>query len=129
MTGPQGIRRKAHFLGTKIKSLRKRDNLTLEDLSVRCIQVDRQDGMYLVGRSMIPTHNSFMAAAVGMYMWGCRACVEAMRSESSGRVRKHHLSVVVCGACTRRRKHNKSIGAGWTCNTLPSCMSIQVTEE
>jgi hypothetical protein len=33
MTAQQGLRRKAHFLGTKIKSLRKRNNLTLEDLS------------------------------------------------------------------------------------------------
>ena len=40
MTAQAGIRRKAHFLGTKIKSLRKRNNLTLEDLSVRCIQED-----------------------------------------------------------------------------------------
>ena len=36
----QGILRKSHFLGTKIKSLRKRNNLTLEDISVRCIQID-----------------------------------------------------------------------------------------
>jgi transcriptional regulator with XRE-family HTH domain/Zn-dependent peptidase ImmA (M78 family) len=40
MTHPQGLKRKAHFLGTKIRSLRKRNNLTLEDLSVRCIQID-----------------------------------------------------------------------------------------
>ena len=25
---------------------------------MRCIQVDRPDGMYLVGRAMVPTHNS-----------------------------------------------------------------------
>lgn len=40
MDKPQGLRRKAHFLGTKIRSVRKRNNLTLEDLSVRCIQID-----------------------------------------------------------------------------------------
>ena len=40
MNNSQGLRRKAHFLGTKIRSLRKRNNLTLEDLSVRCIQID-----------------------------------------------------------------------------------------
>ncbi len=40
MTTHKGLRRRAHFLGTKIKSLRKRNNLTLEDLSVRCVQVD-----------------------------------------------------------------------------------------
>lgn len=40
MAQPAGIRRKAHFLGTKIRALRKRHHLTLEDLSVRCIQLD-----------------------------------------------------------------------------------------
>ena len=40
MTTAAGLRRKAHFLGTKIRALRKRNRLTLEDLSVRCIQVD-----------------------------------------------------------------------------------------
>lgn len=40
MDKPAGLRRRAHFLGTKIRSLRKRHNLTLDDLSVRCIQID-----------------------------------------------------------------------------------------
>ena len=40
MDARQGLKRKAHFLGTKIRSLRKRNNLTLEDLSVRCVQID-----------------------------------------------------------------------------------------
>jgi transcriptional regulator with XRE-family HTH domain len=40
MDTSKGLRRKTHFLGTKIRSLRKRNNLTLEDLSVRCIQID-----------------------------------------------------------------------------------------
>jgi len=40
MSPQTGLRRKAHFLGTKIKSLRKRNNLTLDDLSVRCVQID-----------------------------------------------------------------------------------------
>ena len=53
MTQPQGIRRKAHFLGTKIKSLRKRNNLTLEDLSVRCVQVDAEAGPSVSYLSMI----------------------------------------------------------------------------
>ena len=50
---PQGLRRKAHFLGTKIKSLRKRNNLTLEDLSVRCVQVDAAAGPSVSYLSMI----------------------------------------------------------------------------
>ena len=40
MSGQHGLRRRAHFLGTKIKSLRKRNQLTLEDLSLRCVQID-----------------------------------------------------------------------------------------
>jgi transcriptional regulator with XRE-family HTH domain len=53
MTNHKGLRRKAHFLGTKIKSLRKRNNLTLEDLSVRCVQIDREAGPSVSYLSMI----------------------------------------------------------------------------
>lgn len=53
MTAKQGIRRKAHFVGTKIKSLRKRNQLTLEDLSVRCVQIDAQAGPSVSYLSMI----------------------------------------------------------------------------
>ena len=53
MSKPHGIRRKAHFLGTKIKSLRKRNNLTLEDLSVRCVQIDAEAGPSVSYLSMI----------------------------------------------------------------------------
>ena len=40
MSGQHGLRRRAHFLGAKIKGLRKRNQLTQEDLSVRCVQMD-----------------------------------------------------------------------------------------
>ncbi|MGI9271831.1 MAG: DUF3612 domain-containing protein [Woeseiaceae bacterium] len=53
MATKQGLRRKAHFLGTKIRSLRKRNNLTLEDLSVRCIQIDAEAGPSVSYLSMI----------------------------------------------------------------------------
>ena len=53
MTTHKGLRRRAHFLGTKIKSLRKRNNLTLEDLSVRCVQVDAQAAPSVSYLSMI----------------------------------------------------------------------------
>ena len=53
MTAHQGLRRKAHFLGTKIKSLRKRNRLTLEDLSVRCVQIDAEAGPSVSYLSMI----------------------------------------------------------------------------
>ncbi len=35
-----GLLRKSHFLGAKIRSLRKRNGLTLQDISARCIQLD-----------------------------------------------------------------------------------------
>ncbi len=53
MSAKQGLRRKAHFAGTKIKSLRKRNRLTLEDLSVRCIQLDAAAGPSISYLSMI----------------------------------------------------------------------------
>ena len=34
--------RKSHFLGTKLRALRKRNGLTLDELSARCIQLDSQ---------------------------------------------------------------------------------------
>ena len=48
-----GLTRKAHFLGTKIKALRKRNHLTLEDLSVRCVQVDAEAAPSVSYLSMI----------------------------------------------------------------------------
>ncbi|MDJ0940545.1 MAG: DUF3612 domain-containing protein [Woeseiaceae bacterium] len=53
MTAQTGLKRKAHFLGTKIRTLRKRNNLTLEDLSVRCIQADPEAGPSVSYLSMI----------------------------------------------------------------------------
>jgi len=53
MATQQGLARKAHFLGTKIKSLRKRNKLTLEDLSVRCMQIDRDSAPSVSYLSMI----------------------------------------------------------------------------
>src|SRR6201987_2140936 len=32
--------RQGHFLGTKLKTLRKRNGLTLDELSARCVQLD-----------------------------------------------------------------------------------------
>jgi transcriptional regulator with XRE-family HTH domain len=53
MANPRGLRRKTHFLGTKIRSLRKRNHLTLEDLSVRCVQIDAESGPSVSYLSMI----------------------------------------------------------------------------
>jgi transcriptional regulator with XRE-family HTH domain len=53
MANAAGLMRKAHFLGTKIRSLRKRNNLTLEDLSVRCVQFDAENAPSVSYLSMI----------------------------------------------------------------------------
>src|ERR1700691_3234941 len=35
-----GLIRQGHFLGAKLRSLRKRNGLTLDELSARCVQID-----------------------------------------------------------------------------------------
>ena len=51
----KGLQRRAHFVGTKIRGLRKRNGLTLEDLSTRCLQLDPQAGPSVSYLSMIET--------------------------------------------------------------------------
>lgn len=45
--------RKSHFLGTKIRNLRKRNNLTMEDLSTRCIRINPEQAPSVSYLSMI----------------------------------------------------------------------------
>ncbi len=45
--------RNAHFLGTKVRNLRKRNNLTMEDLSARCIKLDAESSPSVSYLSMI----------------------------------------------------------------------------
>ncbi|HEY6239407.1 MAG TPA: DUF3612 domain-containing protein [Burkholderiales bacterium] len=45
--------RNSHFLGTKLRALRKRNGLTLEELSARCIQLDSQSAPSVSYLSMI----------------------------------------------------------------------------
>lgn len=42
MKNNKSLGRKSHLLGTKIRGLRKRNNLTMEDLSARCVRVDAE---------------------------------------------------------------------------------------
>ena len=55
MTSPARTQhtRKSHFLGTKLRALRKRNGLTLEELSARCIQLDSQNAPSVSYLSMI----------------------------------------------------------------------------
>ena len=50
-----GLLRQGHFLGTKLKALRKRNGLTLEELSARCVQLDREAAPSVSYLSMIET--------------------------------------------------------------------------
>lgn len=45
--------RKTHFLGAKLRALRKRNRLTLEDVSARCIQLDAANAPSISYLSMI----------------------------------------------------------------------------
>ncbi|MFW8591500.1 DUF3612 domain-containing protein [Glaciecola sp. 2405UD65-10] len=40
MKQAKSLSRKSHLLGTKIRNLRKRNNLTMEDLSARCVRIN-----------------------------------------------------------------------------------------
>jgi transcriptional regulator with XRE-family HTH domain len=50
-----GLLRKSHFLGAKFRSLRKRNGLTLQDVSARCIQLDAALAPSVSYLSMIET--------------------------------------------------------------------------
>lgn len=53
MKSKNSLSRKAHFLGTKIRNLRKRNGLTMDDLSTRCIKIDAESAPSVSYLSMI----------------------------------------------------------------------------
>ena len=57
MKNQTSLLRKAHFLGGKIRNLRKRNHLTLEDLSVRCIHINADAAPSVSYLSMIENGN------------------------------------------------------------------------
>src|ERR1700682_4090481 len=50
-----GLIRQGHFLGTKLRSLRKRNGLTLDELSARCVQIDAAGAPSVSYLSMVET--------------------------------------------------------------------------
>jgi transcriptional regulator with XRE-family HTH domain len=50
-----GLIRQGHFLGAKLRSLRKRNGLTLDELSARCVQVDASGAPSVSYLSMVET--------------------------------------------------------------------------
>src|SRR3954467_8533576 len=56
--------RKSHFLGTKLRALRKRNRLTLEELSARCSQLDSRNAPSVSYLSMIEGRKGLPSAEV-----------------------------------------------------------------
>ena len=56
--------RNSHFLGTKLRALRKRNGLTLEELSARCIQLDAKAAPSVSYLSMIESGKRVPSEAV-----------------------------------------------------------------
>src|ERR1700761_9364137 len=50
-----GLIRQGHFLGAKLRSLRKRNGLTLDELSARCVQIDAEAAPSVSYLSMVET--------------------------------------------------------------------------
>ena len=50
-----GLIRQGHFLGAKLRALRRRNGLTLDELSTRCVQVDSVHGPSVSYLSMVET--------------------------------------------------------------------------
>jgi transcriptional regulator with XRE-family HTH domain len=50
-----GLMRQGHFLGAKLRSLRKRNGLTLDELSARCVQLDAASAPSVSYLSMVET--------------------------------------------------------------------------
>jgi len=62
----QANQKRDEFRGTHNKRYIAEVN-PVESVPVRCIKVDREDGMFLAGKSLIPTHNTY--ALANMALW------------------------------------------------------------
>src|SRR5271156_1552916 len=58
-----GLIRQGHFLGAKLRALRKRNGLTLDELSARCVQIDAQSAPSVSYLSMVETGKRTPSAA------------------------------------------------------------------
>jgi transcriptional regulator with XRE-family HTH domain len=59
-----GLLRQGHFLGSKLRTLRKRNGLTLEELSSRCVQLDASNAPSVSYLSMVETGKRIPSAAM-----------------------------------------------------------------
>ena len=54
-----GLIRQGHFLGPKLRAIRKRNGLTLDELSARCVQLDAAQAPSVSYLSMVETGKLF----------------------------------------------------------------------
>ena len=59
-----GLIRQGHFLGAKLRSLRKRNGLTLDELSARCVQIDAVGAPSVSYLSMVETGKRMPSAGL-----------------------------------------------------------------
>src|ERR1700685_2383850 len=59
-----GLIRQGHLLGAKLRSLRKRNGLTLDELSARCVQIDAEGAPSVSYLSMVETGKRVPSAAM-----------------------------------------------------------------
>jgi transcriptional regulator with XRE-family HTH domain len=59
-----GLIRQGHFLGAKLRSLRKRNGLTLDELSARCVQIDAVAAPSVSYLSMVETGKRMPSAGM-----------------------------------------------------------------
>ena len=59
-----GLLRQGHFLGSRLRSLRRRNGLTLEELSARCVQIDTAHAPSVSYLSMVETGKRIPSAAM-----------------------------------------------------------------
>src|ERR1700677_1382954 len=58
-----GLIRQGHFLGAKLRTLRKRNGLTLDELSARCVQINAEIAPSVSYLSMVETGKRTPSAA------------------------------------------------------------------
>ena len=72
-----GLIRQGHFLGAKLRSLRKRNGLTLDELSARCVQIDAAGAPSVSYLSMVETGKRTPSPEMLFQAKGCAAQMPA----------------------------------------------------
>ena len=101
-----GLIRQGHFLGAKLRSLRKRNGLTLDELSARCVQIDAEGAPSVSYLSMVETGKRMPSAALlehaGRHIQQGRALVS----------RREHRRRSRSAAARKGRPRGHAVGAG-----------------